>query len=176
MEPQVEFHGTGSVPISLSRAVLWNSPRTALVSEICALQIPWNFVELLVSAKLAHSKFHGIPWNCSCIIRYAVNRHGILHRHFAIFNISIIAEILFAGISHQPKFCTLNAHRHLNTSAGNNRASKGNIRRFKYQCIARLQTKLPHNEVILSNYLVIHYPGNWWLNIFGARTPTDALI
>ena len=22
-------------------------------------------MELLVSAKLAHSKFHGIPWNCS---------------------------------------------------------------------------------------------------------------
>ena len=28
--------------------------------------IPWNSMELLVSAKLAHSKFHGIPWNCSC--------------------------------------------------------------------------------------------------------------
>ena len=25
-----------------------------------------NNMELLVSAKLAHSKFHGIPWNCSC--------------------------------------------------------------------------------------------------------------
>ena len=28
--------------------------------------IPWNSMELLVSAKLAHFKFHGIPWNCSC--------------------------------------------------------------------------------------------------------------
>ena len=23
-------------------------------------------MEFLVSAKLAHFKFHGIPWNCSC--------------------------------------------------------------------------------------------------------------
>ena len=29
-------------------------------------KIPWNSMELLVSAKLAHSKFHGIPWNCLC--------------------------------------------------------------------------------------------------------------
>ena len=44
----MEFHGTSSV------------------SEIGALQVPWNSMELLVSAKLAYSKFHGIPWNCSC--------------------------------------------------------------------------------------------------------------
>ena len=23
-------------------------------------------MELLVSSKMAHSQFHGIPWNCSC--------------------------------------------------------------------------------------------------------------
>ena len=28
--------------------------------------IAWNSMELLVSSKLAHSKFHEIPWNCSC--------------------------------------------------------------------------------------------------------------
>ena len=38
---------------------------TSRVSEIGALQVPWNSMELLVSAKLAHSKFHGIQWNCS---------------------------------------------------------------------------------------------------------------
>ena len=39
---------------------------TARVSEIGALQVPWNSMELLVGAKLAHFKFHGIqqvPWN-----------------------------------------------------------------------------------------------------------------
>ena len=48
--------------------------RTSRVSEIGALQVPWNSMELLVSAKLAHFKFHGtarvieigapkVPWN-----------------------------------------------------------------------------------------------------------------
>ena len=31
-------------------------------SKFGALQVPWNFTKLLASAKLAHSKFHGIPW------------------------------------------------------------------------------------------------------------------
>ena len=39
---------------------------TAPVSEIGTFQVPWNSTELLVSVKLAHPKFHGIPWNCSC--------------------------------------------------------------------------------------------------------------
>ena len=38
----------------------------ARVSEIGAPQVPWNSMELLVSEKLAHFKFHGIQWNCSC--------------------------------------------------------------------------------------------------------------
>ena len=59
-----DTNGSGALQVP------WNSLSTALVSEICALQIPWNSVELLVSAKLAHAKFHGIPWSCSCIIRY----------------------------------------------------------------------------------------------------------
>ena len=37
---------------------------TARVIEIGALQVPANSMELLVSSKLAHSKFHGISWNC----------------------------------------------------------------------------------------------------------------
>ena len=36
---------------------------TARVSKIGALQVPWNSMDLLVSAKLVHFKFHGIPWN-----------------------------------------------------------------------------------------------------------------
>ena len=39
---------------------------TARVTEIGATQDQWNSMELLVSAKLAHFKFHGIPSNCSC--------------------------------------------------------------------------------------------------------------
>ena len=39
---------------------------TARVSEIGGLEVPWNSIELVVSAKLAHLKFHGIPWNWSC--------------------------------------------------------------------------------------------------------------
>ena len=39
---------------------------TARVIEIGALEVPWNSMELLVSSKWAHSKFHGIPWNCWC--------------------------------------------------------------------------------------------------------------
>ena len=39
---------------------------TARVIEIGAFPVPRNSMELLESSKLAHSKFHGIPWNCSC--------------------------------------------------------------------------------------------------------------
>ena len=39
---------------------------TARVIEFGALQVPWNSMLLLVSAKLAHSKFHGIALICSC--------------------------------------------------------------------------------------------------------------
>ena len=63
-----KFHG---VPWNCSCHRNWHSPSsiefhgTARVIEIGALQVPWNSMELLVSAKLAHSKFHGIPWICS---------------------------------------------------------------------------------------------------------------
>ena len=39
---------------------------TSRVSEIDALLVPCNSMELLKSAKLAHLKFRGIPWKCSC--------------------------------------------------------------------------------------------------------------
>ena len=64
-----KFHG---IPWNCSCQRNWRTQSsmefhgTSLVSEIGTLQFPWNSMELLVSAKLAHSKFHGIPWNCSC--------------------------------------------------------------------------------------------------------------
>ena len=64
-----KFHG---IPCNCSCHWNWRTSSsmefhgTARVSEIGALQVPWNSIELLVSAKLAHFKFHEIPWNCSC--------------------------------------------------------------------------------------------------------------
>ena len=72
------FHGTGHrnwrtpIPWNCSSHRNWRTQSsmefhgTALVIEIGALLVPWNSMELPVSAKLAHSKFHGIPWNFSC--------------------------------------------------------------------------------------------------------------
>ena len=39
---------------------------SAGVIDIGALQVPWNSMDLIMSANLAHHKFHGIPWICSC--------------------------------------------------------------------------------------------------------------
>ena len=61
-------HGTDSVSEIGALHVPWNSMEL-LVSEIGAPQVPWNSTEFhgtVESAKLAHFKFHGIPWNCSC--------------------------------------------------------------------------------------------------------------
>ena len=64
-----KFHG---IPWNCSSHRNWRTQSsmefhgTALVIEIGALLVPWNSMELLVSAKWAHSKFHGIPWNLSC--------------------------------------------------------------------------------------------------------------
>ena len=65
----IEFQGISGNCSCLQN---WRTPSslefhgTAGVIEIGALLVPWNSMELLVSAKLAPSKFHGIPWNCSC--------------------------------------------------------------------------------------------------------------
>ena len=65
----IEFQGISGNCSCLQN---WRTPSslefhgTAGVIEIGALIVPWNSMELLVSAKLAPSKFHGIPWNCSC--------------------------------------------------------------------------------------------------------------
>ena len=44
----MEFHGTWSAPISMTRAV------------------PWNSMELQVRQLRLHEQFHGIPWNLEC--------------------------------------------------------------------------------------------------------------
>ena len=51
----------------------------ALVIEIGALLVPWNSMELLVSAKLAHSKFNGIPWNSMELLVSAKLAHSKFH-------------------------------------------------------------------------------------------------
>ena len=71
----MEFHGTWSAPISLTRAVSWNSmdfhgiaefhgTRSAPISLTWA--VPWNCMDLGVRQFLWHEKFHGIPWNFKC--------------------------------------------------------------------------------------------------------------
>ena len=66
-----KFHG---IPCNCSCQRHWCTPSsmefhaTARVSDIGAPQVPWNSMKLLVSAKLAHSKFSKIcakqvPWN-----------------------------------------------------------------------------------------------------------------
>ena len=59
----MEFHGTWNAPISLTRAVPWNS------MELGVRQFRW------------HEQFHGIPWNLKCAIfadmRSSMEFHGI---------------------------------------------------------------------------------------------------
>ena len=87
----MEFHG---IPCNFScqrNWRIWSSMEFhARVSEIGAFLVPWNCflvpwnsMELLESSKLAHPKFHGIPWNCSC------------HRNWRI-----TSSMAFAGTAH----------------------------------------------------------------------------
>ena len=66
--PSSIFHGTAPVSGISAFQVPWNPMEfhgTARDGEIGALQVPWNSMKLLVLAKLANPKFHGIPWKCS---------------------------------------------------------------------------------------------------------------
>ena len=45
--------------------VAFNQIYDYLTSNGLLYESQWNSMELLLSAKLAHPKFHGIPWNCS---------------------------------------------------------------------------------------------------------------
>ena len=77
-----KFHG---IPWNCSSHRNWRTQsslefnETALVIEIGALLVPWNSMELLVSAKLAHSKFHGIPWNSMELLVSAKLAHSKFH-------------------------------------------------------------------------------------------------
>ena len=65
----MEFHGTVPVIEIGLFYVPWNSIELLLSAKLAHSKfhgIPWNSMELLVSSKLVHSKFHGIPWNCWC--------------------------------------------------------------------------------------------------------------
>ena len=75
----MEFHGTARISEIGSLQVPWNAMEfhgIAGVSEIGATQVPRNSMELLVSAKLAHLKFHGIPcsfhrnWRTPCSMEF----------------------------------------------------------------------------------------------------------
>ena len=71
----MEFHGTARVIEIGALQVSWKS------MEFHG-GIPWKSMELLLSTKLAHFEFHGIPWwNCSCNLNWrtpsSMNFHGI---------------------------------------------------------------------------------------------------
>ena len=62
----MEFHGNRSVPISLTRAVPWNSIELRMRQFRWHEQfhgIPWNSMELGVRLFRWHEKFYGITWN-----------------------------------------------------------------------------------------------------------------
>ena len=93
-----KFHG---IPWNCSSHRNWRTPSsmefhgTALVIEIGALLVPWNSMELLVSAKLAHSKFHGIPWNCSSHRNWRTQSSMEFHGTALVIE---IGALLFHGI------------------------------------------------------------------------------
>ena len=65
----MEFHGTRSALISMTRAVPWNSKefhgiKNAPISMPRA--VTWNSMEFEVRQFRWHDKFHGIPWNLRC--------------------------------------------------------------------------------------------------------------
>ena len=65
----MEFHGTARVIKIYALQVPWNAMELIVSAKLAQSKfhgIPWNSMELLVSENLAHPKFHGIPWNCSC--------------------------------------------------------------------------------------------------------------
>ena len=64
----MEFHGKWSAPISMTRAVLWNSMELGVRQFRWHEQfhgIPWNN-PVGVRQYYRHEQFHGIPWNFKC--------------------------------------------------------------------------------------------------------------
>ena len=66
MSSSMEFHGTWRAPISITRAVPWNSMELGVRQFRWHEQfhgIPWNSMELEVRQFHWHVQFHRIPWN-----------------------------------------------------------------------------------------------------------------
>ena len=67
----MEFHGTNSAPISMTRAVPWNSMELWSAPISLTREVPWNSMELPCTDqecanfddKSSSMEFHGIPWN-----------------------------------------------------------------------------------------------------------------
>ena len=114
-----KFHG---IPWNCSSHRNWRTQsslefhETALVIEIGALLVPWNSMEQLVSAKLAHSKFHGIPWNSMELLvsaKLAHSKfHGIPWNSMELLESSKLAHPKFHGI---PWNCS--CHRNWRTTS-----------------------------------------------------------
>ena len=65
----MEFHGTLGAPISMTRAVPWNSMEfhgTWSAPISLTREVPWNSMELVVRQLRWQEQFHGIPWNQEC--------------------------------------------------------------------------------------------------------------
>ena len=80
----MEFHGTRSAPISMTRVVPWNSMELQVHQFRWHEQfhgIPWNSLELGVRQFRWHEQFHGIPWNSMELevrrFRWQEQFHGI---------------------------------------------------------------------------------------------------
>ena len=92
----MEFHG---IPWNCSCHRNWRTPSsmefhwTARVTEIGALQIPWNSTEPLVSAKLAHSRLQNLFW-----IR--INFCGIIFNFAGWINFRKLISTLYIFESH----------------------------------------------------------------------------
>ena len=65
----MEFHGTSSAPISMTRAVPWNSMEL-WVRQFWWLEqfhgIPWNLEYANFADTRSSMEFNGIPWNLEC--------------------------------------------------------------------------------------------------------------
>ena len=74
---------------------------TTRVIEIGAVHVPWNSMELFVSSKLAHPKFHGIAWNhffCYLMEPLASSILWVLNLDRIPWNLSF--QVLMKIISH----------------------------------------------------------------------------
>ena len=88
----MEFHGTQGAPISLTRAVPWNSiPWTWSAPLSLTREVPWNSMGLGVRQFCWHEQFHGFPWNSMELgvrqFRWHEKFHGIpWNLEYANFN------------------------------------------------------------------------------------------